>query len=70
MSAKEQAKVENWNRTMPSVGVKVVYRNDDGTLVMTTTKSAAELLGGHTAVIWLDGISGCVALDRVTRKAI
>ena len=27
----------------------------------TTTK--AQVLGGHTAVVWLDSESGCVALD-------
>lgn len=29
------------------------------------TRSEASVLSGHTAVIWLDGVSGCVALDAV-----
>jgi hypothetical protein len=27
------------------------------------TRSEASVLGGHSAVIWLDGKSGCVALE-------
>lgn len=30
-----------------------------------STRSEASVLSGHTAVIWLDGVSGCVALDAV-----
>ena len=30
-----------------------------------TTRTAAEVLSGHTAVVWLDGFSGCVALDSL-----
>lgn len=26
-----------------------------------TTRTEAEVLGGHTAVVWLNGKSGCVA---------
>lgn len=28
-----------------------------------TTRTKAEILSGHTAVVWLNGVSGCVALD-------
>lgn len=34
----------------------------------TQTKSTAQILGGHSAVIWLQNVSGCYLLDRV-RKA-
>ncbi|WP_374650281.1 hypothetical protein [Rhizorhabdus sp.] len=34
--------------------------------MITRTRSKAEVLSGHSAVIWLDGISGCYLLDRVT----
>lgn len=30
-----------------------------------TTRAPAEALGGHTAVVWLDGVSGCIALTHV-----
>ena len=56
--------VERWNHRV-KVGAPVTYRRDDGTKVETKTRSPAEVLGNHTPVIWLDGIHGCVALDRV-----
>lgn len=46
-------------------GVPVYYRKDDGRDVPTATRSEAYVLSGHTAVIFVDGISGCVALERV-----
>lgn len=33
--------------------------------MITQTRTKAQLLGGHTAVVWLDDVRGCVALDRV-----
>lgn len=47
------------------VGTQVAYRRDDGTTVSTRTRSAPQVLTGHTAVIWLEGLAGCVALHRV-----
>jgi hypothetical protein len=49
-----------------SVGQKVSVRKDDGAGILTVTRSKAEVLSGHSAVIWLEGISGCYLLDRVT----
>lgn len=48
------------------VGQRVSVRMDDGSGKITTTRAPAEVLSGHSAVIWLDGISGCYLLDRVT----
>lgn len=31
----------------------------------TKTKSTAQIMGGHTAVIWLENVSGAYKLDRV-----
>jgi hypothetical protein len=59
---------EGWN-AMYRIGEAVVYRRDDGSDFTTTTRSAASVLSGHTAVIWLAGISGCVALHRVRKEA-
>ncbi len=56
--------VENWNLKHP-VGTKVILTKDDKSTVETATRSQAELLGGHTPVIWLEGMSGCWALSRV-----
>lgn len=57
--------VEKWNAKYP-VGSVVIVRMDGGELRETKTRSAAEVLSGHSAVIWLDGISGCYLLDRVS----
>jgi len=55
---------EQWNRTHP-VGSRVDVRLDSGEVRETVTRSAAEVLSGHSAVIWLKGITGCYLLDRV-----
>jgi hypothetical protein len=38
---------------------------DSGEIRETRTRSEAQVLGGHSAVVWLEGISGCYLLDRV-----
>lgn len=63
-----QSKVDRWNSMMP-VGAQVVYRKDDGSKVVTKTRTEAQVLSGHTAVVWLDGVSGCVAIECVTPDA-
>ena len=57
-------KVVDWNKNH-RVGDEVLLRLDDGREVRTRTQTAAHLLGGHTAVIWLVGFPGCWMLDRV-----
>jgi hypothetical protein len=58
-----QAEAAAWNlRHRPGTAVHVT--RDDGTDFLTTTRSEAEVLGGHTAVVWLNGASGCFLLDR------
>lgn len=52
-----------WNHTMEE-GQWVEVTRDDGSVIVTRTRSSAHLLGGHTAVIWLEGISGAHALYR------
>jgi hypothetical protein len=61
-----QQAVDAWNAAHhPAVPVEVTYVKDDFTVVNTVTRSRAEVLSGHTAVIWLVGVRGCVALERV-----
>lgn len=67
---REQVKlVEDWN-SKHSVGIEVIVTKDDKTERRTKTRSAALMLGasgeypGHTAVIWVDGVPGCYALER------
>ena len=64
-----QRKVDAFNHAHP-VGTPVrVYpgvlngRSDD-----TCTKTKALVLGGHTAVVWVEGHSSCIALSHVTVK--
>lgn len=57
--------VERFNRDVP-IGSAVTVRKDGGEVIQTVTDSKAYVLSGHTPVIFLRGISGCYALDRVT----
>lgn len=60
-----QGQCDDFNSRYP-VGQRVTVRMDAGDGVSTVTRSRAEVLSGHSAVIWLENISGCYLLDRVT----
>lgn len=60
-----QQQVDDFNARY-SVGQLVSVRRDSGDAVITKTRSKAEILSGHSAVIWVEGISGCYLLDRVS----
>lgn len=62
--ARIAADVKFWNEEHP-VGTDVIVTKDLGDEVRTKTRSAAWVLSGHSAVIMVDGISGCYALERV-----
>lgn len=64
----QQRMVNDWNAAHP-IGTSVEVRLDSGEVRVTKTRSAAEMLGGHTAVVWLDGIAGGYLLSRVTAVA-
>lgn len=55
-----------WNKAHP-VGTAVRYwtgvRVGEG--CVGTTRSHADVLGGHTAVVWVTGHSACIALTHV-----
>jgi hypothetical protein len=53
-----------WNRGNP-IGTHVILTKDNGSKVPTRTRSEAQVLSGHSAVIWVDAVSGCYLLDRV-----
>lgn len=59
-----QAVCDAWNAAHP-VGTAVILHRDSGPFE-TRTRSAAEVLSGHSAVVWLERVSGCYDLDRVT----
>jgi hypothetical protein len=60
-----QKQVDTWN-SRHRVGTSVQYRKDDQSIVTTKTRSEAYVLSGHTSVILVEGIDGCVALERVS----
>lgn len=61
----EQGKVAAWN-SVHAVGTEVSVLLDDGQKLRTKTTAPASLLGGHTAVCWLENVSGAYRLDRCT----
>lgn len=61
---KLQAQCDVWNAAHP-VGTTVVLTRDDGVKIRTETVSEAQVLSGHSAVIWMRGVRGCYLFDRV-----
>jgi hypothetical protein len=59
--------VDTWN-TNNRVGVAVLVTLDDGAQRETKTRSEAFVLEGHSAVIMLEGVTGCYCLERVKAK--
>lgn len=59
-----ESKIKIFNEKHP-VGSVVTVVKDFGERVETKVRHSAQILSGHTAVVWLDGISGCYCLDRV-----
>ncbi|MDO8039451.1 hypothetical protein [Janthinobacterium sp. SUN137] len=67
-TAQLQAACDKFNAAH-QVGAAVRVELDGGDIRETITTSEAQVLSGHTAVIWLDGIRGCYDLERVTPQA-
>lgn len=59
-----QSKCDAFNKRNP-VGTSVTVVKDLGDQIETTVKYPAQILSGHTPVVWLEDISGCYLLDRV-----
>lgn len=55
-----------FNKSFP-VGTHVRYWTFDrhGLGKVSTTRSVASVLSGHTAVVWVEGEAGCIALSHV-----
>jgi hypothetical protein len=64
--AELQKQCDIWNRACP-IGTLVQYHPVIGEAAyrLRKTSSPAQVLSGHTAVIWLEDERGCVALDAV-----
>lgn len=65
LARKLQKQCDAFNAETP-VGSEVRVQKDNGDIVLTRTVTEAQVLSGHTPVIWLEGISGCYLLDRVS----
>lgn len=62
-----QQKCDNFNEACP-IGTTVIYesvKGDPMTRRETKTRSEAYVLSGHTAVVFVEDVAGCVALDHV-----
>lgn len=59
-----QREVEEWNAQY-SEGTTVTLVNDRGNKIETKTRSEAWVMGGHSAMIMVDGIAGGYLLERV-----
>lgn len=68
-AAQLQRQCEVFNLVV-AIGDQVAVRLDDGRTKLTTTRTEAQVLSGHTAVVWLDGIGGCYLLERVSKVAV
>lgn len=57
---------DRWNQRYP-VGTPVVYHPVLGERAghETKTTSPASILSGHSAVLFVEGVSGCVALEAL-----
>lgn len=65
-SQKPQKQADAFNKKNP-VGTPVQYWTGvkEGPGKTGATRSEAQVLGGHTAVVWITGCVGCVALSHV-----
>lgn len=65
-----QKEAAAWNARV-KVGDTVQYEEVKGVTEAQTfkTKTEAEVLSGHTAVVWLEGTRGCVAVSHCTLVA-
>lgn len=63
--AELEMECQRWNERNP-IGTRVLVQKDNGVKYPTRTRSEASVLSGHSAVIYLEGISGCYLLSRVT----
>lgn len=63
---KMQEQCDAFNAICP-VGGKVFVKLDGvDDPFETITRSEAQILSGHTPVVWMENVTGCYLLDRVT----
>ncbi len=67
---KLQAECDRFNAAVPVGGRVLVNLDNHDEPMETTTRSAAEVLNGHSAVVWLNGVRGFYLLSRVKPVAV
>lgn len=63
-----EAQVDRWNASV-KVGDWVEYREvlGEGEGALFRTRSVAQVLSGHTPVVWLEGKRGCVCIEHCSQ---
>lgn len=66
MNKRETAAVERFNEAH-EIGTAVRYWTGlrAGAGALSKTRTPAQLLGGHTAVVWVEGHPACIALTHI-----
>lgn len=67
-AANPQKAVDAFN-AMVKIGDEVIYYEviGDGKPQRLRTRTEAQVLSGHTSVVWLEGKSGCVCTSHCTK---
>jgi hypothetical protein len=65
--SKAEQQANKWN-DQNKVGIDVLLTDDFGDIHETQTRSEAWTLGGHTAVVMVEGRSGGYLLERIKPK--
>jgi len=60
-----QAACDQFNAANPVGSPVTVQLDGQEEPLATVTRSSAQVLSGHSAVIWLENVRGCYLLDRV-----
>jgi hypothetical protein len=63
---KMQTECDAFNAANPIGSAVYVKLDGKDEPFLTKTRSDAQILSGHSSVIWLENVSGCYLLDRVT----
>lgn len=68
MTKKQMQKMEKmvskFNSTF-KVGDKIKYKDDFDNIIEDTVRAEAEILSGHTPIMWLTNHRSCYLLERV-----
>lgn len=63
--AQLEAQADAWN-AQHDIGTEVDYSEiiGGGVTLRAATRSEAQVLSGHSVVVWLEGKSGCVCIEH------